>query len=102
MQRMNKNPINIQIQPDKINAVYTDAFSITRSLANFTLDLGQQVPQLNMVNIFSRVAFSPQHAKQLSGLINDAIKEYEKEFGEIKITPEMREDFLKQGMGFKP
>ena len=94
--------LNFQIQPDKINAITSDFFGVTRSAFNFTLDFGQQVTQLNMISIFSRVTFSPQHAKQLSNLLNDSIKEYEKEFGEIKLTEAMKEELKKQGLGFKP
>jgi hypothetical protein len=99
---MSGEKINIQIQPDKINAVFADAFGVTRSPFNFTIDLGQNIPQLNIINVFSRISLTPQHTKQLQQLLSEQIKIYEKDFGEINITAQMKEEIAKGGLGFRP
>jgi hypothetical protein len=99
---MNQEKINIQIQPDKINAIFADAFGVTRSSFNFTIDLGQNIPQLGMINVFSRISLTPEHAKQLQQLLDSQIKLYEKDFGVINITAQMKEEIAKGGLGFRP
>ena len=95
--------INIQIQPDKINAIYSNAFSITRSAFDITFDFGQQIPQLNnMVNIFSRVTMSPQHAKMFLSSLENCIKDFERQFGPINFTSQMKKELEDKGIGFQP
>lgn len=96
-----KASINVNIDPQKIESIYSDAAFINHNPFGFTFDFGQSIPQLKMLKIVARVSLSPQHAKALLGAISGQIKAYEDKFGEINVTPAMQEQVNKGGIGFK-
>lgn len=88
---MDQPQININIDPDKIEAKYCDQAFISHNPFGFTIDFAQQIPQLNTIKIFSRVAMSPQHAKAFLEVFAENIKTYEKTFGSIELTKQMKD-----------
>ena len=77
--------VKINIQPDKMEAKYSDFAIVGKNPLGFHLDFGQRMPSGNQVNIVSRVAMSPQHAKLLLAVLKNNVEQYEREFGEISI-----------------
>lgn len=87
---MNNQQIQINIDQDKIEAKYSDQAMISHNPFGFTLDFAQQIPQMNMMKILSRVAMSPEHAKAFAEALSENVKKYEDSFGEIELTKKMK------------
>lgn len=98
---MNNNQINLNIDQDKIDAKYCDQVMLNTAPFGLTLDFIQQIPQMKTARVLSRIAMSPQHAKIFSELLTNSIKDYEKNFGEIKLTTKMKEE-SQRPIGFRP
>jgi len=86
--------IQINIDQDKIDAKYCDQAMISHNPFGFTLDFAQQIPQMRMIKILSRVAMSPEHAKAFLEALTDNVKKYEEKFGEIELTKKMRDEAI--------
>lgn len=93
-------PININVDQDKIEAKFCDQVLMNNSAFGMTFDFIQQIPQMNTARVLSRIAMSPQHAKVFSDILAKGVKEYEEKFGEIKLTPSMKDEAEKK-IGFQ-
>jgi hypothetical protein len=91
---MDDQKANINIDPDKIEAKYCDQTLITHNAFGFTMDFAQQIPQMKMIKILSRVAMSPEHAKAFLEALAGNVKMYEDKFGEIELSKKMRDQAL--------
>lgn len=95
-------PINANIDHNKIEAKYSDQAMISHNPFGFTIDFGQMIPQMRMVKITNRIAMSPQHAKAFVEALEENIKNYEKNFGEITLTNKMKiESAQSKKIGFR-
>lgn len=95
-----ENKININIDPDKLESKYSDAVFVNFNPFGFTFDFAQNLPQMKMMKVLSRVSFSPQHTKAFLQVLINQVKTYEQKFGEIKITPDMQAQADKNPIGF--
>jgi len=91
---MDGEQVQVNIDPDKIEAKYCDQTLISHNAFGFTMDFAQQIPQMKMIKILARVAMSPEHAKAFLGAITDNIEKYEAQFGEIQLSKKMRDQAL--------
>lgn len=98
---MNEQSLNINIDPDKIDAKFCDQVMMNNGAFGITFDFLQQIPQMKTTRVLSRIAMSPQHAKVFSEILSNAINQYEKNFGEIKLTSKMKNEATKE-IGFNP
>ena len=81
----NKKQLKINVTPDKIEARFSDIVIVSKNALGMTFDFGQRMPGSNQVNVVSRVAMSPQHAKLFLGLLQKNIEDFEKQFGDIEV-----------------
>ncbi|MFZ5391832.1 MAG: DUF3467 domain-containing protein [Patescibacteria group bacterium] len=95
-----KKGLQINIDPDKLEAKYSDAVFINHNPFGFTFDFAQHLPQMNMMKVINRLSISPQHAKALFNALGAQIKQYEKNFGNINLTAAMEEHNQKTPIGF--
>jgi hypothetical protein len=72
-------------------AGYANYFEVGHNAFEFLIDFGQIDPQSGDVNINSRVAVGPTHAKLFSRLLQGAVAQFEVQFGQI---PEVRDEDL--------
>jgi len=91
---MNGQQVQVNIDQDKIDAKYCDQAMISHNPFGFTLDFAQQIPQMRMIKILSRVAMSPEHAKAFLEALTENVKKYEEKFGEIELTKKMRDEAI--------
>lgn len=77
--------INIELGPDQAEGTYSNLVLITHSPAEFVLDFTRVLPGKPQAKVYSRIIMAPQHAKSLLRALEDNIKKYESQFGEIKI-----------------
>lgn len=85
-----KKKVKINVSPDKVEARYSDFAIVSKNALGFNLDFAQRMPGANQVNIVTRIAMSPQHAKLFSQVLAKNIERYEQEFGEISIPKATR------------
>ena len=101
---MSEMPPNIQVkvQESASQVVYTDAVLVNGSPMGFVLNFGQWAPeQPGLVRVYARVGMSPNHLKLLAKLLQSNVEGYEKQFGEIPVTPQPQEP-PHHHLGFEP
>ena len=77
--------IDIEIKPEVAQGRYANLAIITHSSSEFILDFAQNMPGLPKMQVASRIIMTPEHAKRLLGALNENIRKYESQFGEIKL-----------------
>jgi len=99
---MNQAPIqqqiNIELGEKEAEGIYSNLAIITHSPAEFIIDFTRMLPGVPKTRVYARVIMTPQHAKSLLRALEDNIKKYESQFGEIKILG----DAKSKPLGFHP
>jgi len=91
---------NVQVLLDEreLRTTYSNAYRIHTSAEEVVLDLGFNMPNPNpqgqgpqlLFKVTDRVIMSYSNAKRLSGSLQQLIKRFEQQFGEIPIQPGQR------------
>ncbi|MEJ2054848.1 MAG: DUF3467 domain-containing protein [Calditrichaceae bacterium] len=79
------NQLNIELGPDEAEGTYSNLVLISHSPAEFVFDFTRILPGKPKAKVYSRIVMAPQHAKSLLGALQENLKKYEEQFGEIKI-----------------
>ena len=79
--------VNIEIGDKEWEGVYSNFVIITHSGSEFVLDFARMLPGAPKAKVFSRILTTPQHAKSLLVTLENNIKKFESEHGQIKIAP---------------
>ncbi|MBN3760733.1 DUF3467 domain-containing protein [Burkholderia sp. Ac-20365] len=74
---------NRNSRPKAPLARYANYFEISHNAFEFLIDFGQYQPDTRRVQLHSRMASSPTHAKLLCAVLSIAVREFEEEYGEI-------------------
>ncbi len=98
---MTEQQMNVNVDNDKIDAKFCDQVMMNSGPFGMTFDFIQQIPQMKTARILSRIAMSPQHAKIFSEILSNGVKQYEENFGEIKLTSKMKDE-AERKIGFQP
>lgn len=86
-----KNPqqpqqqINIELSPEQAEGIYSNLALITHSPAEFVFDFTRLLPGVPKTKVYARIIMTPQHAKSLLKALEENVKKYESQFGEIKL-----------------
>lgn len=83
--------VKTEISDEVAEGTYSNAAHVIFSPAEFILDFGRIVPGRTGVKIHTRIVMTPLHAKQLALALNENVRRFEDQFGEIKI-PKGRPD----------
>jgi hypothetical protein len=83
-----------------LESKYSDSVFVNFNPFGFTFDFAQNIPQMKMIKILSRISFSPQHTKAFLNVLQGQVKAYESKFGVIDVTPDMQEQATKNPIGF--
>lgn len=93
---MNKDAqLQIELKDDIAEGVYANLAVIAHSTSEFVFDFVRVMPGVAKAQVKSRIVMTPEHAKRLMFALQDNIRKYESQFGEIRM-PEQR------GGGFMP
>lgn len=92
-----KKQINVKLDEQVGEGIYSNFFMITNSSSEFVLDFGRILPGVPSAKIYSRVLTTPQHAKQLLQILESNIKKFEEQNGEIKLPGKIED----KNIGFK-
>lgn len=80
-----ENQINIELDEQIAEGVYSNLAIITHSNAEFVVDFVRLMPGLPKAKVKSRIVLTPQHAKRLLHALADNIDKFEQVHGEIDL-----------------
>ena len=80
-----KPQINVELGEKEGEGVYSNVAFITHSPQEIILDFCRMMPGVPKAKVYSRIIMTPQHAKMLLQALEDNLKKYENQFGQIKI-----------------
>jgi len=80
----NSKSINIELDEKTAEGVYSNLAIINHSVSEFVVDFVNIMPGNPKSKVKSRIILTPQHAKRLVKALNDNVKRFENENGEIK------------------
>jgi hypothetical protein len=78
------NQINIELNEEVAQGVYSNLAIITHSSSEFILDFVRIMPGVPKAQVKSRIILTPEHAKRLLNALKDNISKYEAVHGVIK------------------
>lgn len=90
MEKINQQPnvqqqINIELPPEQAEGIYSNLALITHSPAEFVIDFTRLLPGVPKTKVYARIIMTPQHAKGLLKALEENVKKYEEQYGEIKL-----------------
>ncbi len=80
-----QHQINIELPPEQAEGIYSNLALITHSPAEFVIDFTRILPGVPKTRVYARIIMTPQHAKGLLKALEDNIRKYESQYGEIKL-----------------
>ena len=83
-EKQKKNQINIELNEDVAQGLYSNLAVITHSSSEFVLDFVRIMPGVPKAKVKSRIILTPEHAKRLLMALQDNIKKYESLHGPVK------------------
>jgi len=83
-----KNEINIELNEEIAQGIYSNLAVITHSSAEFVLDFIRIMPGVPKAQVKSRIILTPEHAKRLLIALKDNVSKYESINGKIKNVDE--------------
>lgn len=84
MSEEKKQNIDIEINDQVAEGIYSNLAVINHSPTEFVVDFIQMMPGVPKAKVKSRIILTPQHAKRLVHALNENVRRYEVQFGEVK------------------
>ncbi len=84
-EQLKKNKINIELNEEVADGIYSNMAMITHSNSEFIIDFIKMMPGLQKAKVKSRIILTPQHAKRLFKALKDNIAKYESMHGIINV-----------------
>lgn len=78
-----KQELQIELTPEVAEGIYSNMAVIAHSPSEFVLDFVRVMPGMPKAKIMSRIMMTPENAKRLMGALNENVRRYEMQFGEI-------------------
>ena len=83
-EKKDKNQINIELNEEIGQGLYSNLAVITHSSSEFVVDFVRVMPGLPKAQVKSRIILTPEHAKRLLMALQDNISKFESVHGTIK------------------
>ena len=99
MEQNNNGQFQIELSEEMAEGTYANMAVIAHSTSEFVIDFVRLMPGVAKAKVKSRIVMTPEHSKRLLYALQDNIRRYEAQFGEI-VMPEQRAAFPSDG-GFK-
>ncbi|MEX2596999.1 MAG: DUF3467 domain-containing protein [Salibacteraceae bacterium] len=78
-----QSKINIELSEEVAQGDYANLAIITHSTAEFIVDFISMMPNTPKAKVKSRIIMTPQHAKRLLKALNENVRKFESQHGEI-------------------
>ena len=85
MDTKNNAQLQIELKEDVAEGVYSNLAVIAHSSSEFVLDFVRVMPGVAKAQVKSRIVMTPEHAKRLAYALQDNLRRYEAQFGEINL-----------------
>ena len=86
MEDKKKTPsMEIELKEAVAEGVYSNLSLVAHSSSEFVLDFISLLPGVSKAQVRSRVIMAPEHAKRLAYALQDNLRRYEAQFGEINL-----------------
>ena len=99
MEQNNNGQFQIELSEEMAEGTYANMAVIAHSTSEFVIDFVRLMPGVAKAKVKSRIVMTPEHSKRLLYALQDNIRRYEAQFGEVRL-PEQRGAFPSDG-GFK-
>ena len=83
MENKNEQQLNIELNEEVAEGIYSNLAIITHSHSEFIVDFVKIMPGIPKAKVKSRIILTPQHAKRLLNALKDNISKFEDNFGAI-------------------
>jgi len=83
--KQQQRQINVELPEKESEGVYSNMALIMVSPQEFIIDFARIMPGVNKARVYSRIIMTPAHAKMLHKTLEDNLKKYETDFGQIKV-----------------
>ncbi|NOT33409.1 MAG: DUF3467 domain-containing protein [Candidatus Eisenbacteria bacterium] len=80
-----QTPIEVELGPAAAEGIYSNLVLIAHSASEVILDFARVLPGVPKARVYARVILTPQHAKSLLMTLEQNLKNYESQFGPIKL-----------------
>ncbi len=80
----NQQQIQVKINDDVLKGVYANSMQVAHTQEEFMIDFMNLFPPQGMVN--ARVILSPGHLKRMIAALQDNLKKYEQQYGEVTVA----------------
>jgi hypothetical protein len=77
--------IEVELGEQQAEGIYSNLVFIAHSASEVILDFARALPGLPKAKVYARVILTPQHAKSLLLALDQNLKNYETQFGPIKL-----------------
>ncbi len=84
MENQNQQQINIELDEQIAEGIYSNLAVINHSASEFVVDFICLMPGLPKAKVKSRIVLTPQHAKRLVNALAENVHRFEQAHGEIK------------------
>lgn len=78
-------PFKIDIKDDVAQGHYSNLVLVAHTPVEMILDFSAVLPLREGAQVVSRIIMTPEHAKRFLMALNDNIRQYEQQYGEIAI-----------------
>ncbi|MCO6460648.1 MAG: DUF3467 domain-containing protein [Saprospiraceae bacterium] len=84
MAEQQENQLNIELNEEVADGIYSNLAIITHSHTEFVVDFIRVMPNIPKAKVKSRIIMTPQHAKRLLHALRDNIGRFEQSHGVIQ------------------
>ena len=77
--------IQVELGEKEAEGIYSNVVFIAHSPSEVILDFARALPGLPKAKVYARVILTPQHAKSLLMALEQNLKNFETQFGSIKL-----------------
>ncbi len=77
--------LDIELGEKESEGIYSNLALIAHSPSEFIIDFARMLPGIRKAKVYSRIVMTPQHTKMLLNALEENIKKFEGQFGEIKV-----------------
>jgi len=81
-----ENQINIELNEETAEGIYSNLAIITHSNSEFVIDFIRIMPGVPKAKVKSRIVLTPEHAKRLALALGENIRKYEDMNGNIQVN----------------
>lgn len=99
MENIKENELKISIDENTAQGIYSNLAIISHSHSEFVTDFLRLVPGVKNPKVHARIIMAPEHAKRLMRALEDNIRKYESQNGEIVLPEDNPYNMINQVKG---